>query len=59
MAISQMEKMLKRSFQLILVPLGMLKDILKNEENIPSEKASFPRWRSKWRPAELKMAIFQ
>ena len=59
MAISQMEKMEQRSSQLILVPLGMLKDTLKYEENIPSGKASFPRWRSKWRPAKLKMAISQ
>ena len=54
MAISQKGKMLKRISQLILVPLGMLKDILKYEENIPSGKASFPRWRSKWGPARLK-----
>ena len=45
-------------FQLIFVPLGMLKDILKHYENIPSGKASFPRWRSKWQPGKLKMELY-
>ena len=36
MAISQIQKMLQRNFQLILVPLDMLTNILKIEENTPS-----------------------
>ena len=58
MAISQIEKMLQRNFQLIVVPLDMLTNILKIEENTPSGKASFSRWHPKWWPAKLKMAIY-
>ena len=58
MAISQIEKMLQRNFQLILVLLDMLMNILKIEENTPSGKASFSRWHPKWWPAKLKMAIY-
>ena len=49
---------LQRNFQLILVLLDMLMNILKYKENTPSGKASFSRWRPKWWPAKLKMAIY-
>ena len=59
MAISQIQKMMQRIFQLILVPLDMLTNILKIQENTPNRKASFSRWRPKWRPTKLKMAIYR
>ena len=42
--------MVEEIFQWILLLLGVLNNILKNFEEIPSGKASFSSWRLRWLP---------